>query len=254
MADVRALLRAERASRGNPTSKTQKPPTNVNPPPVSSKKRKAADPKVAEIVKRLRAEEEDNDRPETHDDIDHHEVPLKIETSKKPSSRKQSIESREIAERPADTLHPENGDAIANSRQDAINEDEWAAFERDIADLESEPVQQSESVTLSSTAVISAPAMTAEEVAARTERDKNQFKRREEELELEKEDAAAALQDEFDEIDRLEERAKKVRDMREKLRERQLKDDTERGEEVRDKPNSEDQDEEEDDDIDDWYS
>jgi len=253
MADVRALLRAERASRGSTTSKTQKPPTNTNPPPASSKKRKAADPKVAEIVKRLRAEEEDNDRPETSDDADHHEVPLKVKSSEKPSSRKQSIGSRVIAEPPADTRHPEDGDAIANSRQDAINEDEWAAFERDIADLESEPIQQTAPVTFNSTAVISAPAMTAEEVAARTERDKNQFKRREEELELEKEDAAAALQDEFDEIDRLEERARKVRDMREKIRQRQVKDDTERGEEAKDEPNWEDQDEEEDD-IDDWYS
>jgi len=249
MADVRALLRAERAARGSTAPKPQKPPAAI--PPPNSKKRKAADPKIAEIVKRLRAEEEDHDKPETSDDTGPLETSTKADSSERLTVQK-TKHSADV-ELSSDTRRPKDGDASSSSRPDLINEDEWAAFERDIADLESEPIQQTAAPIVNSTAVISAPAMTAEEVAARTERDKNQYRRREEELELEKEDAATALQEEFDEIDRLEERARKVREMREKLRERQLKDGAERGEGVTDEAKGEQPDEEEDDDdLDDW--
>ncbi|KAF4554360.1 Hypothetical protein D9617_4g001130 [Elsinoe fawcettii] len=68
-------------------------------------------------------------------------------------------------------------------------------------------------------ATISAPAMTAEEIAARArEEQSTQRGRREQELEDEKEDAQEALTAEFEEMDELEERVRKLREKREALR------------------------------------
>jgi hypothetical protein len=69
------------------------------------------------------------------------------------------------------------------------------------------------------TPTISAPPMTADEIAAQ-EKEKQSVQRgkRDAELEAEREDAAKLLEDEFEEMEGLEERAKKLRDRRETLR------------------------------------
>lgn len=93
----------------------------------------------------------------------------------------------------------------------AVDEDEWAAFEADIAAAEAPTVED---------AVISAPAMSAAELAAKSrEEEISQRKERQEaELEGDKEDAARKLEDEFDEMHALEERIKKLKEKREALR------------------------------------
>jgi hypothetical protein len=249
MADVRAMLRAERAARNTASSKSKQPAPATSP--VNSKKRKAADPKVAEIVKRLRAEEEGRDKGDAPENAYDGEA---VSEAKQRKARKLSIERPAKTAPEVDARPPIPGATSTKAQDKAVNEDDWASFEADIANLESEPVLQPTIPSVNSGATITRAPMTAEEVAAEQEREKRRHRRREEELELEKEDAAAALQEEFDEIERLEDRARKVRELREKLRERQPKDDTEHQEEVHGQPAPEDQEEDDDeDDLDDWF-
>ena len=61
--------------------------------------------------------------------------------------------------------------------------------------------------------------MTAAEIAAQAREDQSaQRAKRDEEMEGEKEDAARALEDEFEEMEGLEERVKRLREQREALR------------------------------------
>ncbi|TVY33252.1 Zinc finger protein [Lachnellula subtilissima] len=92
-----------------------------------------------------------------------------------------------------------------------VNEDEWAAFEADIAAAE---------IPAAEDAIISAPAMSAAQLAAQSmEETKTQRKERQEaELEGDKEDAARKMEDQFDEMQGLEQRVRKMREKREALR------------------------------------
>lgn len=68
-------------------------------------------------------------------------------------------------------------------------------------------------------AVIESAPMTAAEIAAQAREEQSaQRAKRDEEMEGEKEDAARALEDEFEEMEGLEERVKKLREQREALR------------------------------------
>ncbi|ESZ91962.1 hypothetical protein SBOR_7652 [Sclerotinia borealis F-4128] len=102
--------------------------------------------------------------------------------------------------------------------QTTVDEDEWAAFEADVAAADVPAEVESE-------AVISAPAMTTAEVAARsTEEEKTRKKQiLEAELEGDKEDADKKLQDEFETMESLELKVKRLREKREALREKQNK-------------------------------
>lgn len=92
-----------------------------------------------------------------------------------------------------------------------VDEDEWAAFEADIAAAEAPTVED---------AIISAPAMSAAELAAKSREEEiaQRKERQEAELEGDKEDAARKLEDEFEEMEALEERIKKLKEKREALR------------------------------------
>ena len=98
-----------------------------------------------------------------------------------------------------------------------VDEDEWAAFEADIAASGSAPELEVKSYAQR---VISAPAMTTADLRRRdAEEDYNRRKERlEAEAEGDKEDAARKLEDEFEEMESLEERVKKLREKREALR------------------------------------
>jgi zinc finger protein 830 len=95
-----------------------------------------------------------------------------------------------------------------------VNEDEWAAFEREMA------TTQTTSLTiLSASATISAAPVTAEELAAQAREEMSaQRTAREAELEGDTEDATIALQQEFDEMEELDERVRRLREKREALR------------------------------------
>jgi len=136
----------------------------------------------------------------------------------------------EVAPSPA----PEQADSLApaavsttlpshhvsiSAKSPAIDEDEWAAFERDVATPPPDPSLPS---AFTAEATISAAPLTAAEIAAQSrEQASLQTKEeREAEVEGEKEDAARALEEEFDEMEGLEERVARLRRMREELRNR----------------------------------
>lgn len=99
---------------------------------------------------------------------------------------------------------------------DAVDEAEWAAFERDVA---TPPPEQAAMAVLNAAATIEAAPISAADLAARArEEQSTQRGRREAELEAEKEDAARHLEEEFDEMDALEERVRTLREKREALR------------------------------------
>ena len=110
----------------------------------------------------------------------------------------------------------------AQSPSASIDEDEWAAFERDVA---TPPLDSSAPSALTAAATISAAPMTAAELAAqsREQASLQGRERREAEVEGEKEDAARALEEEFDEMEGLEERVRRLREKREELRLRRAK-------------------------------
>jgi zinc finger protein 830 len=92
-----------------------------------------------------------------------------------------------------------------------VDEDEWAAFEADIAATEA-PIAED--------AVISAPAMSAAELTAKSKEEELARRREQQEAETEgdKEDAARKLEDEFEEMEELEERIRKLKEKRDTLR------------------------------------
>jgi hypothetical protein len=96
-----------------------------------------------------------------------------------------------------------------------VNEDEWAAFEADIAAAE---VPQT-----SGDAVISAPAMTAAEIAQKATEESNAQKRERQQAEMEdeKEDAARKLEEQLEEMESLEQRVRRLREKREELRKKE---------------------------------
>jgi len=106
------------------------------------------------------------------------------------------------------------GDASLRSLS-AINEDEWAAFERDMATARPE---QPIVTALNASAVIQAPPLTAAEIASQTKEGRSTQKSRgEAELEGEKEDAARQLASELEEMESLEERVQKLKGRKEAL-------------------------------------
>ncbi|KAI6908197.1 hypothetical protein D0869_05739 [Hortaea werneckii] len=110
---------------------------------------------------------------------------------------------------------PSNGGAPP-ATDDAVDEAELAAFERELAAME----QPSDAAAaIQADATISAAPLTAEELAAQAREEQSaQRGRRDAELEDEREDAALALQEEFEEMDSLEQRLRKLREKREALR------------------------------------
>lgn len=95
-----------------------------------------------------------------------------------------------------------------------VNEDEWAAFEREMA-----ATQTTSLPIISASATISAAPVTAEELAAQAREEMSaQRTAREAELEADTEDAAVALQQEFDDMEELDQRVRRLREKREALR------------------------------------
>jgi hypothetical protein len=200
MADARALLRQQRAAR-----KEAQNPQKPSAPPASvpkSKKRKAADESVEER-KRTRTEEEAGvpagffDAGTTQDDEEVTPTPAPQESA------------------PAPDTQPLEPPKAVNPPLDAAAEAELDAFLNEIAVEKPMPPPQ----TTYSGAVIEAAPMTVAQIAAQAREDQSaQRVRRDEEMEGEKEDAARALEDEFEEMEGLEERVKKLREQREALR------------------------------------
>lgn len=118
----------------------------------------------------------------------------------------------QIPSRPATPLKS----AEIKPKTPAVDENEWAAFEADIAAAEAPAAATYDE------GVISAPAMSIAELATKEREEENRRKREQQEAELEgdKEDAARRMEEELEEIEGLEQRVKKLKDMREALRQK----------------------------------
>ncbi|KAF2117258.1 hypothetical protein BDV96DRAFT_685893 [Lophiotrema nucula] len=233
MADVRAMLRQERAARQQP-SRPQKQSAAPAAAPTS-KKRKAADD-ATEERKRTRTESSKGvpagffDGGEGMDDAD--------------------VELLPNAPAPAQDDTPP---AAKNPPPLQLNTGEEEDLDAFLKQMEEAPRQQSSLAAYTSGAVIESAPMTAAEIAAHARQEQSaQRGAREQELEAEKEDAALQMLDEFEEMDELEERVKKLRAKREALRSQHVQVPAEAA--VRPEPPAADEEEEESDDEewDDW--
>lgn len=111
--------------------------------------------------------------------------------------------------------HPDQNPTPPTTADPAtVDEDEWAAFERDIATPPSKPS------ALTAAATISAAPVSSAELAAQSleEGDLQKKSLREVELEGEKEDAARQMEEELEEMAGFDERVKRLREKREQLR------------------------------------
>ncbi|GAB1315483.1 hypothetical protein MFIFM68171_05693 [Madurella fahalii] len=103
-----------------------------------------------------------------------------------------------------------------------VNEDEWAAFEAELVHgtVGKSSAKPAAAAALESDAVISAPVMSAAEIAAKSEEEEAAKRRAlvDIQIEDEKEEATRALETEFEVMEELEARARKLRERREALR------------------------------------
>jgi hypothetical protein len=209
-------MRAERLRLSTP--RRPEPAANTREISVGSKKRKAND-----------GEDESRKRTRPVVDVPGGFFDETIETNSRNVKSPNEEVTPSPAPTPADDL-PQNTTTTtlpshpvsAPAKDAAIDEDEWAAFERDVA---TPPPDPSLPPAFTAEATISAAPLTAAEIAAQSrEQASMQAKeKREAEVEGEKEDAARALEEEFDEMEGLEERVARLRRMREELRNRKAR-------------------------------
>ena len=112
------------------------------------------------------------------------------------------------------SVHYQNPTPPTTADAATVDENEWAAFERDVATPPPEPS------AFTAEATISAAPLSAAELAAQSREQANLHKKssREVELEGEKEDAARQMEEELDEMAGFDERVKRLREKRERLR------------------------------------
>ncbi|KNG85465.1 hypothetical protein ANOM_005168 [Aspergillus nomiae NRRL 13137] len=220
MADVRSLLRNELASRkgSNQTGRAATTTTNrvtkkrkVDPEDDLTRKKMRhaianADPKSANIrtVQPPSAQSLDEDIELSEQDTAGPEPPS-------------DEDAEQISAQPS--AQPSEAAAASNNTTEqakTIDEDEWAAFEREVAAPTRAPQAPA---AVAAQATISAAPVSAEQLAAQQEKENDTIARgREAEAEGEREDAARFLEDEFDEMEQLEERVRRLKHKREELR------------------------------------
>lgn len=231
MADARTLLRQQRAAREQ-AKKPQKQSVAPASVPVS-RKRKAIDEDTGE-KKRSRTEQAAG-------------VPAGFFDT--------GAEPEEIVEEPQETKASLPTQAIEpqNPVSTPLNPSDEAELDAFLTEMNKEPAPQPQHSYASGTVIEAAP-MTVAELAAQAREEQNaQRARRDEDMEAEKEEAARALEDEFEEMEGLDERVKKLREQREMLRSQsgQLPAPTETLP-MQPQPNAEESESEEDEDWDDW--
>lgn len=263
MSDVRSLLRSELAARKGSSQSARTPPNRVtkkrkvdNGDDLTRKKMRhavaAADqqlsgsPAVQPPSAQLLEEAGDQELEEVEPTAQ--EFPSKF--VHQPEAVVTGVE-------PSGPQEPPRNESTENVQ--TIDEDEWAAFERDVVAPTRVPQAPA---AVAAAATISAAPMTAEEIAAQQQRDNHSMVRaREAEAEGEREDAARFLEEEFDEMEQLEERVRRLKQKREELRAKRAQEaadaeamdqSTEQNDTAKDNEDEEDDDDEDDDDWDNW--
>ncbi|CRG84508.1 hypothetical protein PISL3812_01788 [Talaromyces islandicus] len=205
MADVRSLLRSELASRS--AAQSGSAPTRV------TKKRKID---ASDDVTRKKSRPTTPGLDQTSENAEDANIPgpdstLEVATA---HDKLQDEEAGPTLENEIDGLEKEIGASSTNPQQ-TIDEDEWAAFERDVA----APTHRAQLPAAAvAAATISAAPVSAEELAAQQQKRKEDQTLENEDAEGEREDAARHLEEEFEEMEQLEERVKRLKAKREELR------------------------------------
>jgi len=226
MADVRSMLRQERAARQQNGKAVKVSAAPALAP--SGKKRKASDDDLGER-KRTKAEEAkslpagffDGDPGKAREvqDASLQDTLAALGKEGAPADIQQQPADATLLTEALSSLPAGFFNALAQQQPtttDTVDEDEWAAFERDVA---TPPPEQHVVPALNASATIEAAPISAAELAAQARDDQNaQRGRRDAEIEAEKEDAARYLEEEFDEMEELEARVRKLREKREALR------------------------------------
>ncbi|PGH35616.1 hypothetical protein GX50_01597 [[Emmonsia] crescens] len=229
MADIRALLRNELASRRATDSNN---PSTTRP----TKKRKLEPEQEDDVRKKPKVTQEQvaleeanrRDQPDEYQENDKAAVtdasitaePTKIEQEEEEEEEEEQEHSplpSESIPQPA-TPPPQQGEPQPQSQSQSIDEDEWALFEREVA-APTKMIHTAPPAALMTGATISAAPLSAAELAEREKMDKQaQLRMREQEISFEKEDAARLLEEEFDEMDQLEERVRRLKEKRDEIR------------------------------------
>lgn len=119
---------------------------------------------------------------------------------------------------------PANSNTTAvQTSSGAVDDAEWAAFEAEMSALDAiaPPANAVNAPShLYSDAVISAPALTAAQLAAKSQEEENERRKQAAEAQMadEREDATRALETEFEEMEELEGRVRRLKQRREELR------------------------------------
>jgi hypothetical protein len=246
MADVRSLLRNELASRkgaspnttGNRVSKKRKVDNGDG---VMRKKLRSTDLEAVQAAASAQGAEPSADET-AEDDV--------LEPVEEADLEESLDENQEIATPSAQQIPP----PPLQESSGTVDEDEWAAFEREVAAPTRMPHAPA---AVAAEATISAAPVSNEELAAQQQTEKASAGRtREAELEGEREDAARFMEEEFDEMDQLEERVRRLKHMREELRQKRAEDQTRDvpmvSEDQRTAESDSDEDDDDDEDWDDW--
>lgn len=208
-------MRAERlrvSTKQSAAPPTQSVPATANKEPSKeSKKRKANDDEDnADSRKRTRPEDLDPGRLTKRKVSFDEPLDMDIKSPTKPTEVSRPS--------PAKVIPPPPPPAST----EPVDEHEWSAFEASLArqSSASPPPTTAPTTALTAAASITAAPLTAAELAAqsREETSLQNKERREAEVEAEKEDAARQLEEEFDEMEELEARVRRLKEQREKLR------------------------------------
>jgi len=121
---------------------------------------------------------------------------------------------------PADELDSVVGTTLRSSDATeaigAVDEDEWAAFERGVA---TPPPEEASTIAYKAgTTIVAAPLSAAQLAEQEKEADSAQRRQQDLDLEEEREDASKQLEDELEQMNDLEQRVNRLKDRREALR------------------------------------
>lgn len=252
MADVRSLLRNELASRRG-SSQAGPSKTRVN------KKRKV---EIDEGLMRKKLRPAGSGIAQLPPDTTKVEPPSAEAFKEDEEQEQEDVEGALLPEESDLEAHDKketvvSGSSVTVHGDQIIDEDEWAAFEREV--VAPTRVPQSNIPAAAAAPTISAAPMTTEEIAAQEKQDRESMTRaREAEAEGEREDATRFLEEEFDEMDQLEERVRRLKEKREELRKKKAADEQEARtldgipSEEHKEEQAESESDEDDDDWDDW--
>lgn len=226
MADIRSLLRNELATRkggaqaGNTGARVTKKRKVENVDDLTRKRIRPTStkpdqqqPNVHNVQPPSAQAIEEEGEEQIEEGTAGPELPLEQGTEEEPAGA--NLESSEAPDTAKTQAEP----------APAIDEDEWAAFERDVV----APTRMPQApAAVAAQATISAAPMSAGELAAQQQREKDMAAgARETEAEGEREDAARFMEEEFDEMEQLEERVRRLKHKREELRKKTAADETE---------------------------